>query len=242
MRVLPTARSCTRPIGSSRSTRASASCCPWILIAVLGVIIIVGLIVWYMHALGQQERAERRRPAGRRAVTRCRPTASRCRSRGRRTATRRASCSARTPQSNAKADKGSTVHLTRVHGQGGGDGAERGRRTQGDARDQLVNAGFTVTTAQVTSASPPAPLSPRIPRPARRRRPGRRSASTSRRGQRNVQVPSQVGNPVDDAKANPSALGFKPVVDAGAFGHNRRAPWSAQSPSGGSAPKGSTVC
>ena len=219
-----TARSCTRPMGSSRSRRAFAGYLPWILIAVVGGIILVGLIVWYADGL-DRDHAERRGLQVDDAVNRMQAQgvqdADRTPQPNSRPVGRRVEpeCTA-----NSEAGSGSTVHLHGVLGRGHGHGAG-GRPTAGDARDQLVNAGFAVTTAQVNSSQPVGTVVAQDPAAGTKAPKGTKVRINVSKGPGNVPVQSQVGNQVNDARANLTAKGFKPVVTL-VPSNRRRAPSS----------------
>jgi eukaryotic-like serine/threonine-protein kinase len=213
---------------------------PWILIAVLGVIILVGLIVWYTT----------------RSDTKAVPNVvglqvddavNRMQADGFKTQIARQANDhaagivfSQNPEANVKAGSGSTVHLTVSSGKAQVTVPNAVGRAQADARDQLVNAGFTVTTAQVNSSQPVGTVVAQDPAAGTKATPGTRVRINVSQGPGNVQVPSEVGSQVADARANLTAKGFRPVVTL----VPSNAPSGtvvAQSPASGSAPHGSTV-
>ncbi len=182
-------------------------------------------------AFGQQDRAERRRAA--RSTT---PSIA-CRHDGFKTQIARAaeqrtpsaSCSARIPRRTARGrqwlDRAPHGVLGRGHGR-------RCRTpsadTQADARDQLVNAGFAVTTAEVFSSQPVGTVVAQDPAAGTKAPPGTKVRINVSKGPGNVPVPSQVGNHGRPTPAPTStAKGFKPRRHARAVelavGHRRLA-------------------
>ena len=108
-----------------------------------------------LHAIRHEARAGRRRPAGSTMPSRgSRPTASRWRSPGSRTPSRRASSSGRTrPRTPTRIRARACACWSRT-GRAPRPFRTRSVSAQSEARSQLVNAGFTVTTAQVFSDQP----------------------------------------------------------------------------------------
>jgi eukaryotic-like serine/threonine-protein kinase len=213
---------------------------PWLLIALLGVILIAGIVIWYVTksdsksvptviGLRQDVAVNRMQADGFKVQI--------------------------TPQSNARAagvvfgqnpgggtsaGKGSTVNLLVSSG--------RSRKTVPNAvglaqtagRDALVQAGFRVTTAEVSSDQPNGTIIAQDPAAGTRVAPGTKVRINVSKGSAGVTVPSEVGSTVDDAKAALAAKGFKPAVTL-VSSSEATDTVIAQSPAGGTAPKGSTV-
>jgi serine/threonine-protein kinase len=112
--------------------------------------------------------------------------------------------------------------------------------TQANARDQLVKAGFTVTTAQVFSDQPVGTVVAQDPAAGTRTAPGTKVRINVSKGSAQVPVPSEVGSPLADAKAALEAKGFT-VASTLVPASQAADTVVSQSPVGGAAPKGSTV-
>ena len=112
--------------------------------------------------------------------------------------------------------------------------------TQSDARSQFVEAGFTVTTAQVFSEQPAGEVVAQDPAAGEKVAPGTKVRLNVSKGSGEVDVPSVVGAMVDDAQSDLDAQGFKSSVRRVASDQPVDTV-VAQSPSGGTAPKGATV-
>jgi beta-lactam-binding protein with PASTA domain len=144
------------------------------------------------------------------------------------------------PGAGSNVDKGTMVRLSVSSGQAQVTVPNAVGRSQADARDQLVKAGFSVTTAEVFSDQPTGTVVAQDPAAGTQAPPGTKVRINVSKGAGTVQVPSQVGSTVDDAKANLAAKGFK--VDVTLVPSNEAADTVvAQSPAGGAAPKGATV-
>jgi beta-lactam-binding protein with PASTA domain len=112
--------------------------------------------------------------------------------------------------------------------------------SQAAARDRLVAAGFTVMTAQVFSDQPTGKVVSQTPAAGGQAAGGSVVHLNVSKGSSTANVPSEVGNPIDQARSDLASLGFKTTV--------MRVPSTqpvdsvvAQSPTGGKAQKGSTV-
>ena len=97
-----------------------------------------------------------------------------------------------------------------------------------------------MTTAEVFSDQKTGNVVAQDPAAGSKAAPGTKVRINVSKGAGNVQVTSQVGNTVDSAKANLEAQGFKVEVTM-VPSNEAQNTVVAQSPAGGSAPKGSTV-
>jgi beta-lactam-binding protein with PASTA domain len=144
------------------------------------------------------------------------------------------------PAPDTKADEGSTVRLLVSNGPGTLAVPNAVGLTESEARSQLVDAGFAVTTRRVFSDEPAGTVVAQEPAAGERVAPGIKVRLNVSKGSANVEVPVEVGNTVDQAQSELAAKGFKVSIT--------RVPSEqpvdtvvAQDPSGGQARKGSTV-
>jgi serine/threonine-protein kinase len=111
---------------------------------------------------------------------------------------------------------------------------------QGEARTQLVKAGFAVTTAQVFSGQPAGTVVAQDPAAGTHAAPGTKVRLNVSKGIAKVDVPSEVGTLADQAQADLAGKGFQTNVVRVASEQPIDTVIS-QSPSGGQARKGATV-
>jgi beta-lactam-binding protein with PASTA domain len=213
---------------------------PWILMGVLLVLLIGGLVIWYVTradnrtvptVIGMQvdnaintmqdegfkvqiQRAPNARPPG--------------------------IVFSQNPGPGTNTDKGSTVRLFVSSGKRTITVPNAVGRSQADASDALVQAGFTVTTAQVFSSEPVGTVVAQAPPAGTKAPPGSRVRINVSKGPANVEVPSEVGNTVDQAKTDLTAKGFQVAVTL-VPSDQPAGTVIAQNPAGGAAPKGSSV-
>jgi serine/threonine-protein kinase len=213
---------------------------PWILIAILGLLIIVGLVLWYVT----------------RSETKTVPTVvglsvegavNQLQNDGFKVQIARQSSSrpagvvfGQNPAGGASANKGTTVHLLVSAGPSMVTVPNVVGLAQVAARDMLVNAGFSVTTAQVSSDQPVGTVVAQDPAAGSRTAPGTKVRINVSKGIAGVQVPNEVGKSVADATAALEAAGFK-VATALVPSTVPADTVVSQSPAGGTAAKGSTV-
>jgi beta-lactam-binding protein with PASTA domain len=144
------------------------------------------------------------------------------------------------PAANTDADEGSSVRVLVSNGPSTTTVPNAVGLTQSDARSQLVEAGFTVTTAQVFSEQPSGEVVAQDPAAGEKVAPGTKVRLNVSKGSGEVDVPSVVGATLDDARSDLEAQGFKSSVTRVASDQPVDTV-VAQSPSGGTAPKGATV-
>jgi serine/threonine-protein kinase len=144
------------------------------------------------------------------------------------------------PDAGTNTSKGTTVQLSVSSGKRQVTVPNAVGRSQADARDQLVSAGLSVTTAEVFSDQPTGTVVAQDPAAGVRASPGTKVRINVSKGSASVPVPSQVGSTVADATANLEAKGFK-VATTLVASSEAADTVVAQSPAGGSAPKGATV-
>ncbi len=144
------------------------------------------------------------------------------------------------PAANTDADEGSSVRVLVSNGPSTTTVPNAVGLTQSDARSQLVEAGFTVTTAQVFSEQPSGEVVAQDPAAGEKVAPGTKVRLNVSKGSGEVDVPSVVGATLDDARSDLEAQGFKSSVTRVASDQPVDTV-VAQSPSGGTARKGATV-
>ena len=144
------------------------------------------------------------------------------------------------PAADTDADEGSSVRVLVSNGPSTTTVPNAVGLTQSDARSQLVEAGFTVTTAQVFSEQPSGEVVAQDPAAGEKVAPGTKVRLNVSKGSGEVDVPSVVGAALDDARSDLEAQGFKSSVRRVASDRPVDTV-VAQSPSGGTAPKGATV-
>jgi serine/threonine-protein kinase len=144
------------------------------------------------------------------------------------------------PAANTDADEGSSVRVLVSKGPSAVTVPNAVGLRQSEARSQLVDAGFTVTTAQVFSDQPSGVVVAQDPAAGEKVAPGTKVRLNVSKGSGEVDVPSVVGTTVDEAQSDLDAQGFKSTVTRVASDQPVDTV-VAQSPSSGSARKGSTV-
>jgi beta-lactam-binding protein with PASTA domain len=213
---------------------------PWLLIALLGVILIAGIVIWYVTksdsksvptVVGQRvDAAVNRMQADGFKVQIARQSSSRA----------PGIVFGQNPAGGTSVNKGSTVNLLVSSGRSRKTVPNAVGRSQAAGRSALVQAGFAVTTAEVPSDQPVGTIVAQDPAAGTRVAPGTKVRINVSKGLANVTVPSEVGSTVTDAKAALVAKGFKPAV-ALVSSNEAADTVVAQNPAGGTAPKGSTV-
>jgi beta-lactam-binding protein with PASTA domain len=213
---------------------------PWILIALLLALGIGGFAVWYFTRASTKPV-----PAvvGLRiddAVTRLQDDGFKTQIARQSNAKQPGVVFGQNPAADSKADSGSTVRLLVSSGPSSSTVLNAVGLPQSEARGKLVDAGFAVTTAQVFSDQPTGTVVAQDPAAGARVAPGTKVRLNVSKGSGDSDVPSEVGNTLDQAESELAAQGFKPSVT--------RVPSDqpldtvvAQSPSAGKARKGSTV-
>lgn len=213
---------------------------PWLLLALVGLAILIGLIVWYANRSSSKAVP---------AVVGLRVDAAVARLQNdgfkvqivRQSSARPAGVVfGENPAAGTKHDKGSTVRLLVSRGLSRATVPNGVGLTQAAARDRLVKAGFKVMTAEVFSDQPRGTVVAQAPAAGEHVAPNALIRLNISKGSANVDVPSEVGNPVAQAQSELAAKGLKPSVV--------RVPSTqpvdtvvAQSPAGGQVRKGSTV-
>jgi beta-lactam-binding protein with PASTA domain len=213
---------------------------PWILIAILGLLIIAGLVLWYVTksdtktvptVVGLRSDAAVNRLQNDGFKVQIVPQSS----------TRPAGVVfGQNPAGGASVSKGSTVRLLVSKGRSLVTVPNAVGLSQVDARNRLVNAGFAVITAQVPSDQPVGTVTAQDPAAGTRVAPGTKVHINVSKGKAVVPVPSEVGNTLSNATAELEAKGFK-VVTTPVPSSSPADTVVSQSPASGSAPKGSTV-
>jgi beta-lactam-binding protein with PASTA domain len=208
---------------------------PWLLLALVGLLIAIGLIIWYVGRSSSKTVP---------AVVGLRVDAavSRLQQDGFTVQIARQSgiVFGQNPAADTRHDHGSTVHLLASKGQNRVRVPNAVGLAQSAARDRLVNAGFRVVTAEVYSDQPRGSVVAQSPAAGGTVTPGGLVRLNVSRGSATVDVPSEVGNPIAQARSELAAKGFKPNVS--------HVPSTepvdsvvAQNPAGGKARTGSTV-
>ena len=144
------------------------------------------------------------------------------------------------PAADRNADEGSTVRVLVSNGPDAVTVPNAVGLGQSDARSRLVDAGFTVTTAQVFSDQPAGEVVAQDPAAGEKAAPGTKVRLNVSKGSGEVDVPSVIGTSLDEAQSDLVDAGFNPSVRRVASDQPVDTV-VAQSPSGGTAPKGSTV-
>ena len=106
------------------------------------------------------------------------------------------------PAANTDADEGSSVRVLVSNGPSTTTVPNAVGLTQSDARSQLVEAGFTVTTAQVFSEQPSGEVVAQDPAAGEKVAPGTKVRLNVSKGSGEVDVPSVVGATLDDARSD----------------------------------------
>ena len=213
---------------------------PWILIAILGLVIIAGLALWYVtrsdtktvpSVVGLQSDA---------AVNRLQNDGFKVQIVRQSSTGPAGVVFGQNPAADASVSKGSTVRLLVSKGRSLVTVPNAVGLSQVDARNRLVNAGFAVITAQVPADQPVGTVTAQDPPAGTRVAPGTKVHINVSKGKAVVPVPSEVGNSLSSAQAALEAKGFK-VVTTPVPSSSPADTVVSQSPAGGSAPKGSTV-
>jgi eukaryotic-like serine/threonine-protein kinase len=213
---------------------------PWILIALLLALIIGGAAVWYFT-----KSSTKPVPAvvGMRiddAVTRLQADGFKVQIVRQSNARQPGVVFGQDPVASAKADSGSTVRLLVSKGPSSSTVPNAVGLPQSEGRSQLVKAGFTVTTAQVFSDQPAGTVVAQDPAAGERAAPGAKVRLNVSKGVARVDVPDEVGSPVDQAQADLAGKGLKASIVRVASDQPVDTVVS-QSPSGGQARKGASV-
>ncbi|MDX6567780.1 MAG: eukaryotic-like serine/threonine-protein kinase [Gaiellales bacterium] len=213
---------------------------PWLLIALLGLLIIIGLVLWYVT---KSDNKSVPTVVGLRvddAVNRMQNDGFKVQIARQSNPRPAGVVFGQNPAGGASVGKGTTVRLLVSRGRSRVTVANAVGLTQANARDQLVKAGFTVTTAQVFSDQPVGTVVAQDPAAGTRTAPGTKVRINVSKGSAQVPVPSEVGSPLADAKAALEAKGFT-VASTLVPASQAADTVVSQSPAGGAAPKGSTV-
>jgi beta-lactam-binding protein with PASTA domain len=213
---------------------------PWLLLAVVGLVLAVGLLVWYLNRSSSK-------PVPAVVGLRLDAALSRLQQDGFKVQVTRQSNArpagvvfGQNPAASTKLDDGSTVRLLVSRGRARAKVPNGVGVAQATARDRLVQAGFRVMTAEVFSDQPRGTVVAQEPPAGGLAAPGTLVRLNISKGSATVNVPSEVGNPIAQARSDLAAKGLVPSV--------MRVPSSqpidtvvAQAPAGGQVRKGSTV-
>jgi serine/threonine-protein kinase len=213
---------------------------PWILIALLAAVIIGGAAVWYFT-----KSSTKPVPAvvGLRidaAVTQLQGDGFKVEIVRQSNAKPAGVVFGQSPAASQEADEGSTVRLLVSRGPSSTTVPNAVGKTQSEARSALVAAGFTVTTAQVASSEPAGTVTAQDPAAGAKVAPGSKVRINVSKGVGSANVPSEIGNTVDQAQSELVAAGFKTAVTR-VQSDQPVDTVVAQDPSSGQARKGSTV-
>ena len=213
---------------------------PWILTALLAAVIIAGAAVWFFTKSSSKPVPAVVGLKIDAAVTQLQGDGFKVQ------ITRQSSAKAagivfgQNPAASQDADEGSTVKLLVSRGPSSTTVPNAVGMSQSEARGALVDAGFTVTTAQVVSSEPSGTVTAQDPAAGAKAAPGSRVRINVSKGVGTADVTSQIGNTVDDAQAALVAAGFKTAVTRVASDQPADTV-VAQDPSSGQASRGSTV-
>jgi beta-lactam-binding protein with PASTA domain len=214
---------------------------PWILMGVCLVLLVGGLVIWYVTrsdtktvptVIGLQvdEAINRLQDDGFEVQIHRQPNDTRP----------AGVVFSANPGAGTNTDKGTTVQLFVSSGKRTKAVPNGVGRPQADARDALVQAGFSVTTAQVFSDQPNGTVVAQDPPAGTRVAPGTKVRINVSKGAADIEIPDEVGSTVGDATAALEAKGFK-VATTVVPSDEVADTVISQSPPGGAAPKGSTV-
>jgi serine/threonine-protein kinase len=213
---------------------------PWILMALLLALLVAGAAVWYIT---RSETKPVPGVVGLRiddAVTRLQADGFKVQIARQSNAKPPGVVFGQNPSANTDADGGSTVRLLVSSGPSSSTVPNAVGLSQSDARSRLVKAGFAVTTARVFSDQPPGTVVAQDPAAGERVAPGAKVRLNVSKGSGQVEVPSEIGKPLDEAQSELVARGFKTAV-ARVASDQPIDTVVEQSPSGGKARKGATV-
>lgn len=214
---------------------------PWVLIAILGVLLIAALGIWYFTK-GSDKKAV---PAvvGLRideAVTRLQDDGFKIRTQRQSNAKPAGIVFGQNPAQGSDEPKGSTVKLLVSRGISQATVPNAVGETQTQARAALVKAGFQVTSAEVFSDQPAGTVTAQEPAAGAKAGPGSKVRINVSKGSATTDVPSEIGMTVDQAQSDLAAKGFKTTV-VNVPSDQPKGTVVAQSPTGGSAKKGSNI-
>jgi eukaryotic-like serine/threonine-protein kinase len=214
---------------------------PWVLIAILGVIIIGGLGIWYFT------RSSDTKPVPAVVGLRSDAAVARVQADGFRVQIQHESSAraagvvyGQNPAQGTDESKGSTVKLLVSRGPSRSTVPNAVGESQTQARNSLVAAGFQVTSAEVFSDQPAGTVVAQDPAAGARVAPGSKVHLNVSKGSATVDVPSEIGMTAAQAQSDLASKGFKTTV-TNVPSSEAVGTVVAQSPTGGPAPKGSTV-
>jgi beta-lactam-binding protein with PASTA domain len=213
---------------------------PWIAVAVVGVLIIAGLGIWYFTRSSSKTVPAVVGMTSDAAVSRLQQDGFKVQITQQSNSKPSGIVFGQNPGADTKADDGSTVKLLVSKGPSQATVPNAVGLPKAEARDRLVNAGFKVTSAQVFSDQHAGNVVAQAPAAGDRVAPHSTVRINVSKGTGTVAVPSVVGTTVDQAQSQLTAEGFKPVVTH-VQSDSPADTVVAQTPSGGQAPKGSTV-
>jgi serine/threonine-protein kinase len=215
---------------------------PWILIAVLGVVILAGVGVWLLTRSSSSGK-----PVPAVVGLRLDAAVNSLADDGfKAQITRQANprqvgvVFSQDPGATTSARLGSTVRIYVSNGPRRSTVPNAVGLAQGTARDRLVQAGFTVSTFEVFSDQPTGSVVAQDPSAGARVAPGSKVRINVSKGAGTVDVPSEVGKSSDEAQSDLTALGLKATVTSVPSDQPVDVV-VAQSPAGGQVKKGSTV-
>jgi beta-lactam-binding protein with PASTA domain len=213
---------------------------PWLLLALVGLLIAIGLIIWYV---GRSSSKTVPAVVGLRidaAVSRLQQDGFKVQIARQSNARAAGVVFGQNPAAATTHDDGSTVRLLVSKGRSHARVPNAVGLSQSAARDRLVRAGFRVVTTEVFSDQPRDSVVGQVPPAGGAVSPGGLVRLRVSKGSGKVNVPSEVGNPIAQARSDLAAKGLKPNVS--------HVPSTqpvdtvvAQNPSGGSVRAGSTV-
>ena len=212
---------------------------PWIISGVL-LLILAGLAIWY---LTRDEKTTVTPVMGQTATS----AVSRLQQDGfktqivRRVSTRPSgTVVGEQPAGGSKAGKGSLVMLTVAAAATSVAVPNAVGIAQGDARDRLVTAGFTVKSVSVSSDQPVGTVVAQAPAAGQKTARGTAVRINVSKGSATANVPSEVGMTSDVAQQDLAAKGFKPTI-VQVPSDQPTGTVVAQNPSGGQSRKGTSV-
>ena len=213
---------------------------PWLLLALVALLIAIGLIIWYV---GRSSSKTVPAVVGLRvdaAVSRLQQDGFKVQIARQSNARPAGVVIGQNPAADTTHDEGSTVRLLASSGPSHAKVPNAVGLAQSVARDRLVKAGFRVTTVEVFSDQPRGSVVSQSPAAGGSGSPGGLVHLNVSKGSATVNVPSEVGNPIAQARAELAAKGFRPNVS--------HVPSSqpvnvvvAQNPAGGKARRGAIV-